>query len=424
MKRKELMWIFVCFALSIFTAVVWAAPVPDTGQTSGQGGSFNPLIGSNSIDAIDVVKITDFSVESSKMFITNVNNSIDGAVRVPIIYSSALSSFVSNSIGSRNTIKITDMSGTLSTAGTAIQVTAWDASGNAIPVSGNAPILNLYNHGTTIISGSDLAARFPSGAPMAYQFSIDSSKLVITNVKSSSDGSINVPTVYTVGTSNFVSNSIGSRNSIKITDMSGILSTDGAAIGVSAWDASGNALPESGSAEPLTLFNYGTTIISGLDLAARFPSGAPMAYQFSIASSKLVITNVKSSSDGTINIPTVYTVGIGNFVSNSIGSRNSIKITDMSGTLSTAGAAIQVTAWEASGKEIPESGNAPDLNLYNYGTTIISGSDLAARFSSGVPMTYQFSIASSKMVITNVKSSSNGTINIPTVFAIGAIGGI
>ena len=32
MKRKELMWIFVCFALSLFIADVWAVPVPDTGQ--------------------------------------------------------------------------------------------------------------------------------------------------------------------------------------------------------------------------------------------------------------------------------------------------------------------------------------------------------------------------------------------------------
>jgi hypothetical protein len=32
MKRQELMWIFVCFALSLFTADVWASPVPDTGQ--------------------------------------------------------------------------------------------------------------------------------------------------------------------------------------------------------------------------------------------------------------------------------------------------------------------------------------------------------------------------------------------------------
>ena len=33
MKRQELMWIFVCFAFSLFTADVWAYPVPDTGQT-------------------------------------------------------------------------------------------------------------------------------------------------------------------------------------------------------------------------------------------------------------------------------------------------------------------------------------------------------------------------------------------------------
>ncbi|MEI6261548.1 MAG: DUF1566 domain-containing protein [Deltaproteobacteria bacterium] len=33
MKRQELMWIFVCFALSLFTADVWASLVPDTGQT-------------------------------------------------------------------------------------------------------------------------------------------------------------------------------------------------------------------------------------------------------------------------------------------------------------------------------------------------------------------------------------------------------
>ena len=32
MKRKELMWILVCFVLSLFTTGVWAAPVPDTGQ--------------------------------------------------------------------------------------------------------------------------------------------------------------------------------------------------------------------------------------------------------------------------------------------------------------------------------------------------------------------------------------------------------
>ena len=33
MKRQEIMWTFVCFALLLFTADVWASPVPDTSQT-------------------------------------------------------------------------------------------------------------------------------------------------------------------------------------------------------------------------------------------------------------------------------------------------------------------------------------------------------------------------------------------------------
>ena len=33
MKRKELTGIYRCFALLLFAAVSWAAPVPDTGQT-------------------------------------------------------------------------------------------------------------------------------------------------------------------------------------------------------------------------------------------------------------------------------------------------------------------------------------------------------------------------------------------------------
>ena len=143
------------------------------------------------------------------MFITHVNNSLDGEVKVPITYSNGLSNFVSNAIGSRNAIKVTDMSGTIPSSGIAIAVTAWDASGNAIPESTSAAPLMLYSHATTTIAGSDLAARFPSGAPMTYEFTIASPKLVIANVKHRSDGTLKIPTVYAVGLSNFASNSIG-----------------------------------------------------------------------------------------------------------------------------------------------------------------------------------------------------------------------
>ena len=107
------------------------------------------------------------------------------------------------------------------------------------------------------------------------------------------------------------SNSIGARNSIKITDMSGSLSTSGAVITVAAWDVNGNVIPESSSAAPLILYNKGTTTIAGTDLAARFPTSTPVSYEFSVGSSKYIITNIKSSADGSINIPYVYKSGEG-----------------------------------------------------------------------------------------------------------------
>jgi hypothetical protein len=177
----------------------------------------------------------------------------------------------------------------------------------------------IYNHGTTSILGSDIEDRFPGGIPAAYGFSAESSKMFITHVNNSLDGEVKVPITYSNGLSNFVSNAIGSRNAIKVTDMSGTIPSSGIAIAVTAWDASGNAIPESTSAAPLMLYSHATTTIAGSDLAARFPSGAPMTYEFTIASPKLVIANVKHRSDGTLKIPTVYAVGLSNFASNSIG---------------------------------------------------------------------------------------------------------
>ena len=447
----------------------------------------NPIIGSNSIDSMDVVKITDmsgllpdsgspvtvrawdkdgkqltaagyasplsiinhgttsilgadlkdrfpdgtpaaytFSVESSQMFITNINNSSDGAVRVPIIYSNGLSNFTSNSIGSRNTLKVTDMSGTIASGGIAITVAAWDVSGNAIPESTSAETLKLYSHGTTTIAGSSLPARFPSGTPMTYEFTIASPKLIVSNVKNSSDGTLNIPTVYTVGVSNFVSNSIGSRNTIYISEFLGTLGTGGAAIVIRAWDAAGTEIPESVSVTSYNIFNYETVKITGAELASRFSSGTPMTYEFTVNSSKVVITNVKSSSGGSINIPTVYTCsGITNYTTNYVSDLNTtIQITDMSGSIPTGGASITITARDVDGKTIPESGSAIALKLNNYGTTTIEGDNLQNRFPGGVPVTYEFSIGSSIAVVTNLTKSSDGTINIPTVFTIGPYGGI
>jgi len=444
----------------------------------------NPMIGSNSIDGMDVVKITDMSgllpagggavtarawdkdgkeiptagyasplivknhgttsvrgediearfpdgtpaaytflVESSKMFITNVNNSIDGAVKVPIIYSNGLSNFVSNSIGSRNTLKVTDMSGTIASGGIAITVTAWDASGNPIPESTSAAPLKLVNHGTTSIYGSSLPARFPTGTPMTYEFTIASPKLVISNVKNSSDGTLNIPTVYTVGVSNFVANSIGFRNTIYISDFSGTLDIGGAAINVRAWNVDGTEIPESESLSSYKISKYETVKINGAELASRFSSGSPITYEFTVDSPNVVITNVKSSSDGSINIPTVYTSGITNYTTNYVSDLNTIQITDMSGGIPAGGASISIVARDVDGNLISESGSAAALKLVNHGTTTIEGNELKNRFP-GVPVTYEFSIGSTSAVVTNLTKSTDGTINIPVVFTLGPYGGI
>lgn len=105
--------------------------------------------------------------------------------------------FASNSIGAINTIKITDRSGGLGSTPAAITVTAWDAAGTSIPESSTATALTVANNATTSITGTDLAARFPTGTPIKYEFVVNSDNIVATSVKTNSDGSKST-VVYTV----------------------------------------------------------------------------------------------------------------------------------------------------------------------------------------------------------------------------------
>ena len=406
------------------------------GNALAESGSAAPLIlsnhGTTSISGSNLAArflngtpmLYKFSVESSEVVITNVKNSTDDTFKVPIVYLNGTTNFVANSIGNYNTIKISDISGTLPAGGSAINILAWDANGNALAESGSAAPFMLFSHGTTSISGSNLVARFPSGSPMTYEFDVQSAKVLITNVKRSIDGKLNIPIAYTSGVSNFVSNSIGNYNTLEISDLSGSLSFGGGAISVEAWDANGNALSESVSAEILTLQNHGTTSISGSNLAARFPTGSPITYEFSIESSKVLITNVKSSTDGLVEIPGIFTSGISNFATNYVSDLNTIKISDMSGALPAGGVAITIKAWDTNGNEIPEFGGAAPLKLYSYGTTIIAGIDLQSRFTPGFPAMYEFSIGSSSAIVTSLTTSVDGTIKTPTVFTIGPYGGL
>ena len=368
--------------------------------------------------------VYEFTVASPKYIITNVKSSSDDTINIPYAYTNGTTTFVTNTVGSRNTIKITDMSGSLSASGGTISVNAWDVSGTSLPESAGAVPLKIYSNKTTTISGADLTARFSSGTPMTYEFVIgDTSKYIITNVKSSSDGTINIPYVYKE-VPNFVSNSIGFRNSLRITDMSSAIESSGADITVNAWDANGTLLQASANAVPLKLYNNGTTTVSGVDLAARFPTATPMTYEISVAATTYIITNIKSSADGSVNIPYPYANGTTGYATNYINAYSTLKVTDMSGALAATGATINVNAWDAGGKWLTESEYAPALKIYNNRTTIMTGADLMARFPTATPVKYGFSVESSKYIITNLTGNASGTINVPSTYTNGVAGGI
>ena len=330
----------------------------------------------------------------------------------------------SNFIGNDddNTIKISDLSG-LPAGGSAIGVKAWDENGNALVESRSAAPLKLYNRGTSFISGLSLAARFPDGSPVLYEFIVPSAKQIST-LKTNNGGKLNIPFSYIRGVSNFITNSTGDYNTLEISDLSGALPFAGGSISVDAWDTNGKALTESGSAEPLMLYNHGTTSISGLDLAARFTGGKPITYEFSIESSKVLITNVKNSVDDLVEVPSIFTTGISNYTTNYVNSLTTIKISDTSYALPAGGVSIGINAWDANGNAVPESGSAAPLKLRNFATTIISGSDLAARFPFGFPVLYEFSIASPNAIVTYLTTSVDGVIKVPNVFIIGGFGGM
>ena len=364
-----------------------------------------------------------FSINSPNVVMTNVKNSMNDIYKVPTVYlngTNVASNFIANC--DNNTINISDLSG-LTTDGSVIGVKAWDKNGNALVESRSAAPLKLYDRGTSSISGSSLAARFPDGSPLLYEFIVPSVKEIST-LKNNNGGNLNIPFSYIRGVRNFVSNSTGDYNTLEISDLSGALPFGGGTISVEAWDTNGKALAASGSAVPLTLYNHGTTSISGLELAARFTGGKPITYEFSIESSKVLITNVKKSMDDLVEIPSIFTTGISNYTTNYVSSFTTIKISDTSYALPAGGVSIGINAWDANGNAVPESGGAAPLKLRNFATTIISGSDLAARFPSGFPVLYEFAINSPNAIVTCLTSSADMVIKVPNVFTIGGFGGI
>lgn len=77
-------------------------------------------------------------------------------------------------------------------------------------------------------------------------------------------------------------------------------------------------------------------------------------------------------------------------MTNFIGPHNTLYVSDLSSTLPAEGEVVGVKAWDVDGHAIPESGAVTPLKLHNHGMTVVDDTELVARFSAGVPMTYEF----------------------------------
>jgi hypothetical protein len=178
----------------------------DTAKTNAYCVNTAPVVQGIPLALAPVFTLDGTTAQSARAFTGSVNALVDGtkwtahtAATATALYSITRngSSFVTNSVGARNTIKITDRSGGLPTAGGAVTITAYNSAGTAIPFSGTAQL--LLNNATLNLTGTQLAAFFPTGTPMRYDFAIESSSIVVTNVKASADGTMSATTVFTSG---------------------------------------------------------------------------------------------------------------------------------------------------------------------------------------------------------------------------------
>lgn len=157
-----------------------------------------------SVALAPIFTIDGTTAQAARSFTASVNFLADGtkwAAHAPLaataLYSITRngSSFTTNSVGARNTIKITDRSGGIASAGGNITITAYDVNGNSIPFSGTG--LVVLKNATTTITGPALALLFPTGTAIRYDFAVESSSIVVTNVKASTDGTFSATTIFT-----------------------------------------------------------------------------------------------------------------------------------------------------------------------------------------------------------------------------------
>jgi len=136
------------------------------------------------------------TAQVARPFTAKVENLVDGAVWVANTWLSPATTyqitrngffFAANSLGPLNTIKISDKSGRVPIGGAKVFVTAWDVNGVSLAQAAGVADILLQNHQTIALTGTALAARFV-GTPMKYEFIVQTTNGIVTNIKTTTGG--------------------------------------------------------------------------------------------------------------------------------------------------------------------------------------------------------------------------------------------
>jgi len=148
------------------------------------------------IDCSPIFYVDGTTVQSARSFTAKVENIIDGANYVAATWQSPLTNykfvrngtfFSANSIGTYNTVKVSDLSGSVPLGGAKVLINAWDAAGVRLAEASGLTDVLVQNNQTITLTGDQIAARFV-GTPMKYEFAVQSKNSVISNVKKTPDG--------------------------------------------------------------------------------------------------------------------------------------------------------------------------------------------------------------------------------------------
>jgi hypothetical protein len=153
--------------------------------------------GSGAFDIADLTMTVDgVTTQSARVFNLTINKMADASYSAHTVRAASPIAtitrdgtfFTTNSTGPLNNVKITDLSGSLTDAGGAVTVSAFDAAGVTVAAAAGAPALvaTVPNNGTVTMTGSDLIANFPDA--VRFDVTVNSSDASISNVKKSTTG--------------------------------------------------------------------------------------------------------------------------------------------------------------------------------------------------------------------------------------------